>query len=84
LDESLKETLHSVNKQLTDETMSVASVRTTSPEPNIQETSQQKLNVELTIHTTERTETIDVLFSSADLKTIWEKSFLDAKKALCK
>jgi hypothetical protein len=32
----------------------------------------------------ERTETIDVLFSSSDHKATWEKSFLEAKKALCK
>jgi len=32
----------------------------------------------------ERTETIDVLFSSSEHKATWAKSFLEAKKALCK
>lgn len=32
----------------------------------------------------ERTETIDVLFSSSELRATWEKSFLEAKKTLCK
>ncbi len=32
----------------------------------------------------ERTEAIDVVFSSSEHKAIWEKSFLEAKKALCK
>ena len=32
----------------------------------------------------ERTETIDVIFSSSEHKATWAKSFLEAKKALCK
>lgn len=50
LDDSIKETLHTVNKHLTDET---TSVRTASPEPSVTDNSQQKsTNIQLTIHTT--------------------------------
>ncbi|CAF1236085.1 unnamed protein product [Rotaria sordida] len=83
LDESIKEVLHTVNKHLTDETTSMTNIRTASPEPITLDHNQQKSNnIQLTIHTTERTETIDVLFSSSELKAAWEKSFLEAKKAL--
>ncbi|CAF3358005.1 unnamed protein product [Rotaria sp. Silwood1] len=83
LDESIKEVLHTVNKHLTDETTSMTSIRAASPEPIPIDHNQQKSNnIQLTIHTTERTETIDVLFSSSELKAAWEKSFLEAKKAL--
>jgi hypothetical protein len=48
LDESIKETLHTVNKHLIDETTSMISVRTASPEPS----ANEKLNnIQLTIHT---------------------------------
>ncbi|CAF4326176.1 unnamed protein product, partial [Rotaria sp. Silwood2] len=83
LDESIKEVLHTVNKHLTDEIVPMTSVRTASPEPIPSDHNQQKSNnIQLIIHTTERTETIDVLFSSSELKAAWEKSFLEAKKAL--
>ncbi|UJR10864.1 hypothetical protein I4U23_015051 [Adineta vaga] len=83
LDESLKETLHTINKHITDETTSITSVRTTTPEPITTDNSQQKSNnIQLIIHTTERTETIDVIFSSTEHRATWQKSFLEAKKAL--
>jgi len=50
LDESIKETLHTVNKHLIDET---TSVRTASPEPSMTDNIQSKSNyIQLTIHTT--------------------------------
>jgi hypothetical protein len=53
LDESIKDTLHVVNKHLLDETTSMVTVRTASPEPSAIENSQQKSNnIQLTIHTT--------------------------------
>ncbi len=53
MDESIKETLHTVNKHLIDETTSMISVRTASPEPSVNENMQQKSNnIQLTIHTT--------------------------------
>ncbi|CAF1461333.1 unnamed protein product, partial [Adineta ricciae] len=83
LDESLRETLHVINKHITDETSSVSSVRTTSPEPTTTDILQQKSNnIQLIMHTPERTETIDVIFSSAEHRATWQKSFLEAKKAL--
>ncbi|CAF3871802.1 unnamed protein product [Adineta steineri] len=83
LDESLKETLHSINKHITDETTSLASVRTASPEPSLIDNAQLKPNnTQLIIHTTERTETIDVLFSSSEHRATWERNFLETKKAL--
>ncbi|CAM2722468.1 unnamed protein product [Rotaria socialis] len=84
LDESIKEVLHTVNKHITDETVSMTSVRTASPEPIIpvDHNQQKSNNIQLTIHTAERIETIDVLFSSPELKATWAKSFLEAKKAL--
>ena len=52
MDESIKETLHTVNKHLVDETSSMVSVRTASPEPSANENVQQKSNnIQLTIHT---------------------------------
>lgn len=54
MDESIKETLHTVNKHLVDETSSIASARTASPEPSINNdnTQQKSNNIQLTIHTT--------------------------------
>ena len=53
LEESIKETLHTVNKHLTDETSSMIEIRAASPETNNNDHNQQKSNnIQLTIHTT--------------------------------
>ncbi|CAF3382695.1 unnamed protein product [Rotaria sp. Silwood1] len=84
LDDLLKETLNNINKQLIDETISTTNIRSTTPDPFIlSDNIQQKSNnIQLIIHTTERTETIDVIFASSEDKIIWEKSFLEAKRIL--
>jgi len=80
LDESIRETLETVHKQLNDE----GNPRGQTPEPiSHSDLSQTKvLNIELIFHTSERTETIDVLFPSNEQKSSWEKTFLEAKKVL--
>ncbi|CAF1211758.1 unnamed protein product, partial [Didymodactylos carnosus] len=70
LDESIKDTMHTVNKHLVEENETDSS------------SDHKSVNVQLTINTSERIETIDVLFSSFDQKLSWERSFLEAKKAL--
>ncbi|CAF1262464.1 unnamed protein product [Rotaria magnacalcarata] len=84
LDDSLIETLNIVNKNLIHETTSMTNIQGTNPESIIiSDNIQQKSNnIQLIINTTERTETIDVFFSSSEDKIAWEKNFLDAKNIL--
>ncbi|CAF1189906.1 unnamed protein product, partial [Didymodactylos carnosus] len=70
LDESIKDTIHIVNKHLIEE----------SEADSLND--NKSVNVQLTINTSERIETIEVLFSSFEQKLSWERSFLEAKKAL--
>ncbi|CAF1243460.1 unnamed protein product [Adineta ricciae] len=78
LDDSIKETVEIVNKHLLDET---TSLRKASPEPsNISE--EKSTNIQLILTTNDSTETINVIFSTIEQKTLWENNFLDAKKIL--
>jgi hypothetical protein len=96
LDDSIKDTIQLVNKHLIDE----SNARRSSPEPPSHSIETNAMNIQLTINTPsvflpfdsrrescvfrERTETIDVLFLSSEYQSGWKKSFLEAKKALCK
>ncbi|UJR34912.1 hypothetical protein I4U23_027690 [Adineta vaga] len=78
LDDSIKETVEIVNKHIIDETMPH---RKSSPEP-ASLSDEKSRNIQLILNTTDSTETINVIFSTIDQKTSWEKNFLEAKKLL--
>ena len=98
LDDSIKDTIQLVNKSLIDEIQArrVSPEPSHSIETNAM-TIQLTINTLsvfvfrcdrremcLLFEFRERTETIDVLFLSTENQSAWKKSFLEAKKTLCK